>query len=178
MTDTGWTPYLDPDEEILWQGKPAQSVIFTMTSPTRHLMGLFAIGFSVFWMTGAAQAGGSYWMFGLILFLVGLFEAVGIFFWRAFAARSTWYTLTTRRAMIATDMPFLGRQLKTYRIAPTTPLSYLPGSPATIHFAQEERRGSKGRRYMVDIGFERIAEGDKVFGLMRDVQRGPDADAV
>ena len=45
------------------------------------------------------------------------------------------------------------------------------GPPDTIIFARERRSGNKGNSYMVDIGFERIDEGDRVIALMRAAQR-------
>ena len=120
----------------------------------------------------ASSAGGGFWMFGLIHFSVGISVIVGAVYKSAYTRRRTWYTLTDRRAFIATELPIKGRTLKSYPIAPETVLIYAQGPLATIHFAEEERRGNKGRRYTVKIGFERIFEGDKVYRLMRDIQTG------
>jgi len=49
-------------------------------------------------------------------------------------------------------------------------LSYDGGTPATINFAHALRRGKNGS-YRVDIGFERIEDGDEVYSLFRRVQR-------
>ncbi len=122
-------------------------------------------------MTKAAQTGGPFWMFGLIHFSVGL----GIFWKSLFGAtrrrRNTWYTLTDRRAFIATKSARKGRELKGFPITPETRIAFEDGPPATIDFARERRKGNKGRSYTVSIGFERIADGQKVLALLRQAQR-------
>ena len=108
-------------------------------------------------------------MFGLLHFFVGLGVAFGATFWSAWRRRHTWYTLTDRRAFIATDIPFKGRSLKSYPITASTVLDYDSGNPASIMFNHEMRR-SKNGSYRVDVGFERIENGAEVYRLMRDIQ--------
>ncbi|HGG05419.1 MAG TPA: aspartate carbamoyltransferase catalytic subunit [Aliiroseovarius sp.] len=168
---TGWESILDDDETILWQGRPSGAVRLKPGNIVGMLGGLGFAGFALFWMIMASKAGGGFWMFGLIHFTVGLSIAFGAIFWNAFRRRFTWYTLTNKRAIIATDLPVKGRVLKSYPIRFNTVLEYEPGPPATIIFSEELRRGSKGRRYTVKIGFEQISDGDRVYRLMRDVQR-------
>jgi len=166
----GWEGILDPGEEILWQGRPGQG--FHMAPDKVFIVGfglLFA-GFALFWMVMAAQAGGFFWMFGLIHFSAGVGMIGQAVFGSTIRRRGTWYTLSNRRAFIATDLPWRAKALKSYPIRPDTELDYRQGDPATIVFARELRRGNKGRAYNVDIGFERIAEGDKVMRLIRGVQ--------
>ena len=105
------------------------------------IFGLAFAGFALFWMIMAAQAGGLFWAFGLIHFSVGLGIAFAPPFWNAWRRRHTWYTLTNRRAFIATDMPVRGRRLQSYPISRDTVLAYDAQDPATIHFAHEYRRG-------------------------------------
>ena len=171
MGATGWEDILDKGEEIVWQGRPDAAIHFRPANIIPMLFGLAFAGFAVFWMVMAASAGGGFWMFGLLHFSVGLGLALSPILWGPFKRRRTWYTLTNRRAIIATDLPLKGRALKSYPINDSTILNFTPGPPSSIMFAQETRRGSKGRRYTVDIGFEFIADGDKVYRLMRDIQR-------
>ena len=170
-TPPQWQGILDSGERIVWQGRPDQGFDVAGRDIPQALFALLFSGFAVFWMTKAAAAGGGFWMFGLIHFSVGL----GIF-WKAIFGttvrrRRTWYTLTNRRAFIATDFPWKGRELKSYPITPDSPISYRAGPPATMFFARERRTGTKGRSYNANIGFERIAEGDKVMALLRRAQR-------
>ena len=157
-----WQGILDPRERIVWQGRPDQG--FSRRGrehPAPPLFALFFAGFAVFWMSMAARSGGPFWMFGLIHFSVGLGRCSGR---RCSAPRAdvarTWYTLTDRRAFIATDLAFKGRDAQelpdharhrdqtTGRTA--APRSISPG---------RRRRGNKGRSHTVPIGFERIVDG-------------------
>ncbi|MCP3970569.1 MAG: aspartate carbamoyltransferase catalytic subunit [Rhodobacteraceae bacterium] len=166
-----WEGILDEGEAIRWQGRPGGRVVWQVQHVFTFLFGLAFAGFAVFWMIMASKAGGGFWMFGLIHFSVGVGLAVGPPFWNAWTRGHTWYTLTDRRAIIATDTPFLGRKLQSYPIAEDTAIEYQPGDPATIHFAHEYRRG-KNRSRRVAIGFERIEYGQEVYRMIREIQKG------
>lgn len=178
MTETaapGWEGILDPGETIVWQGRPDPGFHVSPQDLFAAGFGIFFAGFALVWMILASGAGGAFWMFGLIHFTVGL-----TLVWRSAHGATTrrrhsWYTLTDRRAFIATDLPFRGKTLKDYPITADTQISRIPGKLATIHFAREQRSTDKGRRYWVNIGFERIADGDRVLALIRKTQRRGDA---
>jgi len=167
----GWEGILDDGETILWQGHPDSGLELRPGNLIAFLFGLAFAGFALFWMVMASRAGGVFWMFGLIHFLVGLGLAFGAVFWTALRRRHTWYTLTDKRAFIAVDMPFFGRNLKSFPITATTVLEYNDAKPPSVMFNHEMRRGRNGT-YRVAVGFERIADGAEVYGLMRKVQKG------
>lgn len=170
MTTSGWEDILDKDEKILWQGRPDAGIHLKIGNIATFGFGLVFAGFALFWMIMAAQGGGGLWMFGLIHFSVGISMSFGPVFWSAYTRRHSWYTLTNGRAFIAVDTPIKGRSLKSYPINQDTVLEYNQGPLATIYFSEIIKRGNKGRRYSVQIGFERISEGDEVYRLMRRVQ--------
>lgn len=171
MSAPGWEAYLDEDETILWQGGPVPGIVIKPANIATLVFGVAFAGFALFWMIMAAQAPGGFWSFGLIHFGVGIALAVGSFLWPAWRRRHTWYTLTDKRAFIATDLPVLGRKLKSYPINTGTVLEFDAADPATIIFHQETRRTKNGTR-VIQIGFERISDGAEVYKLMRQVQRG------
>lgn len=175
MSHDPWAGILDEGETILWQGRPNGDVVVSLTTVASSLFGLAFAGFALFWMIMAAQAGGFFWMFGLIHFSVGVLLAGGPLFWDAFRRRHTWYTLTDRRAFIATDLPLKGKRLESYPITADTPLSLEEDPRATVYFAAGLRRGSNGKKRHTKIGFERIDDGREVYRLMRDIQSN-DAD--
>ena len=164
-----WEGILDKGETVLWQGRPDGQLVLRVGNIAGSIFGLFFAGFALFWMIMASQAGGFFWMFGLLHFFVGLGVAFGSIFWSAWRRRHTWYTLTDRRAFIATDIPFKGRSLKSYPITASTVLNYDGGDPASIMFNHEMRR-SKNGSYRVDVGFERIENGAEVYRIMREIQ--------
>jgi hypothetical protein len=170
MTTPGWDGILDEGEDIIWQGRPDAKLVFKPENIVMFLFGLAFAGFALFWMVMASMAGGFFWMFGLIHFSVGVGIAGGALFWNAYKRKHSWYTLTSRRAFIATDMPVMGRSLKSYPIDEDTVLDFIDGDLATIHFATERKRGKNGT-YTVNIGFEWIENGRAVYQIFRDIQR-------
>jgi len=173
----GWRGILGDGERILWQGRPDQAFRINIRNVPLALFGAVFAGFALFWMAMAAQAGGAFWMFGLIHFFVGVGMIYSATYWTVLKRRRTWYTLTDRRAFIATDFPFRGKRLDSYSLTPRTRLSLKAGNPGSVVFAREERRGNKGRRYTVDIGFEHIDGAEKVYALMREVQNRHEREA-
>lgn len=171
---TGWEGILHPGETILWQGRPDPGFQITAGGVFEAVFGTVFAGFALVWMWLAASAPGGFWMFGLIHFSVGIGLIFHALFWPGFRRRHTWYTLTSERAFIATDLPVRGKTLKSYPITRDTALSLEDGPPGTIWFAHEYRRAKRGSR-RVDIGFERIAAARDVLKLMTGIQRGQDA---
>jgi hypothetical protein len=164
-----WKNLLAPDEEILWQGAPAAKLRFEFQSPFQAIFAVFFVGFSIFWMQGAAKGGGNFWMFGLLFFGVGLFQLIGVHFWKSFRRRTTFYTLTNQNAFIATEL-FGKKSLKSYPIRPSTNLEYVPGQPGSVFFA-EKRTSSRNGDNITKIGFEMIDAASKVSGLLREAQQ-------
>lgn len=170
MTD-GWEGILDPGERIVWQGRPDGAIVFKPANVALFLFGLAFAGFALFWMIMAASAGGAFWMFGLLHFAVGLGMAFGAIGWDAYKRRHSWYTLTDRRAFIATNLPLSGKRLASYPIDAGTRLSLTGTHPASLHFATRRKRGKNGS-YDVPVGFERLEDAQRVYRLMRGVQTG------
>lgn len=170
MTAPGWEGILDDDEEIVWQGRPDGKIVFRVGNILTFIFGLIFAGFALVWMLLAAAAGGMFWAFGLIHFSVGIALSFGALFFSAWLRRHTWYTLTNRRAFIATDTPVIGKRLKSYPIDDDTVLEFDEGDPGSIYFAEEVRRTNNGTSRK-RIGFERIADARHVYGLIREQQR-------
>lgn len=169
-TGDGWDGILAEGETITWQGRPDAAVEFGFAQSFGMLFGVAFAGFAAVWMALASSAGGYFWTFGLIHFSVGIALAVGSVFWPPWVRRHTWYTLTDRRAFIATDLPFRGRKLIAYEVGPDTPLSLEEdGDLETVNFAHRWVQTKKGSR-REDVGFERIPDGRVVLELMRRMQ--------
>lgn len=166
----GWEGILAADEHILWQGRPDQGFHIGWLQVPLAAFGLFFAGFALFWMVMASQAGGIFWMFGLLHFGVGLSIVFSATLLETITRRGTWYTLTDRNAFIATDLPFKGRNLETYPITPDTRLTLRDGAPGSVIFGAKLKRGNNGSR-SVDVGFNRIDDAGHVYHLMRKAQR-------
>ena len=168
-TGKGWRGILMPGEEILWQGRPDPSFQFGIKQVGAAAFGMVFAGFALFWMIMASMAGGYFWTFGLIHFSVGVAMIFGAFLYAPWRRRHTWYTLTSRRAFIATDMPMAGRKLKSWPIDGDSPISYETGDLMTIRFAKDFKQTKNGTRE-IPIGFERIEDGDTVYRMITDIR--------
>ena len=163
-----WKGLLTPGEEIVWQGRPSSGLRIEFRSPFEPLFFLFFTGFSIFWMVGASAAGGWFWTFGLLFFFVGSYNLIGAHFWKAYVRSRTHYTLTNKRAFIATDV--LGhRNLSNYPISAHTTLSFKEGKLASIYFA-EKTSGIGDQRQTFKVGFEQIKDARDVYALMLSAQ--------
>jgi len=166
----GWDGILDPSETILWQGRPDGAISFKPRSLMLSLFGCAFAGFALFWMIMAAQSGGGFWMFGLIHFSVGISLAIGGPLWDTFKRRHSWYTLTDRRAFVASNLPFMGKRLKSYPIETGTIVELSHDAVPSVYFATQTKRGKNGS-YTVPVGFERIADAQEVYQLIRGIQQ-------
>ncbi|MFD0981732.1 aspartate carbamoyltransferase catalytic subunit [Tropicimonas aquimaris] len=172
---TGWEGILHPGERILWQGRPSGEVTFAGLDPRRTIFGIAFLCVALIWTSKALSLGaGAPLPMRLVAPLAGAFFvfqgawlAGGERLWQAYARRRSWYTLTSRRALIATEL-FGKRALQDWPITPRTVIDLVEGPPASVLFADSGRRFAGGRR----IGFEMIEDGREVLSLMRQVQRG------
>ena len=169
-TPPGWQGILDEGEQILWQGEPAQGIRFE-TLDLRHIIpAVFITCFGLFWMSQAVQFSLFFAAFGLFVVGSGLWQTLGPVLRPAFIRARSFYTLTDRRAIIATDLPFQGRRLASYPIDRATPLEYVASEPPSILFGPPT--GDKRMR----AGFSYIADADRVMAMMRQIQRGQTSD--
>lgn len=171
IDDDDWSGILAKDEEIIWQGRPEPGFQLDWSSPFSPLVAIFFTGFSIFWMVKASEAGGFFWTFGLLFFFIGLFQLFGVHFWKAFVRARSFYSVSTQRAYIATDLPFAGRQLKSYVISNATPLDLVAkGAFGSVYFATETWRDSDGDRQSRKIGFERLANAREAYEALSQAQ--------
>lgn len=193
MTDINeiWRPYLDPDEVVLWQGRPQRGWSWRAGENATILLGVFIIGFFLFAaydMNRSGQSGG----FGGLLVgtVIGLVIGASGPVAMAVMRRGTWYALTDRRALIAHWPTIAGKTL--YRGIDCYPITDVKLLPADLRGLQTVRFSWLSRRYTfkqswisagdaargiqqgtrdANIGFERITEGDHVAQLCEQVLR-------
>ncbi len=170
--DNSWDGVLQDGEVLLWQDQPALSLVLEDIRWLEAGMGVFFMGFSIVWMGMTAQAGGIFWMFGLIFFFIGMRNSLGQFLIDPWLRRQTYFTLTNQRAFVASRKLMGGKVLKSYVIDKNSPLELEQGQTHSIYFATEERRRNKGGRYTAKIGFEHMSESAEPFQLLEKIRRG------
>ncbi|MES2539053.1 MAG: hypothetical protein V4583_00475 [Pseudomonadota bacterium] len=172
---------LRPGETVLWVGSPVPG--FHRRGATVFLM-LFGLPFLIIgvglFFYGLMQLHKAATMSdaGLALFTAAFaltFGSFGAFlvFGPLIAARTAFrdvrYALTNRAAYVVRQGRF--PSLKVYPILPTTALELEPGKRAsTVWVHARLERDSDGDLGTTKAGFENIAEADKVFGMIQDLQ--------
>ena len=172
---------LRPGETVLWEGSPVAGLhqrgkaIFLMVFGLPFLM----VGVSLF-LHGLLELPGSktFADAGLALFVsafglpfggFGSFLVFGPLIEARTASRDVRYVLTTRAAYVIRQGRF--PSLKIYPILPSTALELEPGKRAgTVWVHARLERDSDGDLGTTKAGFENIAEAEKVFLMIRDLQ--------
>jgi hypothetical protein len=169
----GWSGILDPGAEILWQGRPDHGWVFRPAHIFQAIFGFFFAGFALFWMFAAASNGGVFWIFGLLHFGAGISVMAGGPVSNRYMRQRSWYTLTTRRAIISSETAWRGRRLDSYPITAATAISIVENGEFTdLFFASRTTNNGEGGLQSGPVGFERIGEGNSVLLLMRKIQSG------
>lgn len=140
-----WEHYLDPEETILWQGRPAPGWSWRGGENGTILLGLFVLGFIWFFTLEQVWYGEPLqWGFVLVwtvfACLLALLGPVAM----AMVRRGTWYTLTSRRAIIAHCPTVAG--ITVYRGLDCYPVTSVDCVPSdlrgleTVHFSRLSQR--------------------------------------
>ncbi len=179
-----WAPHLEPGERLLWAGRPAAGLRFALSDLGPTIAGAVFVAFSIVWVSTAAGQGGPAvlpWL-GLLPLAIGVWLLIGRRLWDAYRRARTAYALTDRRALIATA--HAGRRLRSLPLSELDEPEARFGPETTIVFFRESPLGQRFRQGPVpegrirerpanarEIGFERIPDGERVFGLIRAVRR-------
>lgn len=170
-----------PGETVLWEGSPVPGLhqrgkaIFLMVFGLPFLIVGVSLFFHGLWqLTRAptfADAGLALFVtaFGLPFGGIGAFLVLGPLIEARTAHRDIRYALTNRAAYVIRQGRF--PSLKVYPILPHTALELEPGRRAgTVWLHTRLERDSDGDLGTTKAGFENIAEADKVFAMIRDLQ--------
>jgi hypothetical protein len=177
----GWSAYFRPDETLLWEGSPipgfhqrGKSIFMMVFALPFLLIGIAVFISGIYRITLSETLSDA----GLAIFFTAFgipFGAIGAFFFFSpliqarTAARDVRYALTNRAAYVARST--FGRKLSVYPILPHTALELEHGSRAsTVWLHARLERDSDGDLGTTKAGFENIAEGEKVYHLIRNLQ--------
>lgn len=161
-----WQGVLEDGERVLWQGRPDPGIRLESEDMGQTLMGVFMTAFALFWMWNAARTSILFALFGTVFLVIGGRQALQGNVIAAYVRSRTWYTLTDRRAIVATDMPVQGRRLSSYPLTPETETQLVEGDPGSILFG-----AGFGRRLDRRAGFKLIPDARRVWSMMQEVRR-------
>lgn len=100
------------DESILWKGQPEANILFSASDIFLVPFSLLGGGFAIFWessvlfMKDKSGQGVSIFfaLFGIPFVLIGLYFIFGRFFYKKWKKQRTWYAVTDKRVLIATNL--------------------------------------------------------------------------
>ncbi len=129
-------PYLHPDEEVLWMGRPMVNSVSAPLYPV--FFSLFFVGFSIFWMIGASAVGGLFGLFGIPFLCIGVGFLYSATIGRKNGLKQSLYAVTDTRAIIVVTLPRKGTTCKEYIFAnlPSVNLENVKNDLGTIRFEE------------------------------------------
>ncbi|WP_421725567.1 hypothetical protein [Bauldia sp.] len=174
-----WRPYLNEDEHILWEGRPARGLRLDSIRIRQLAFGALFLGVFAYLVLGPGRTRDDTLgaalspTLGAALLLFGVVWTVAPVIWDVISRSRTYYAVTDKRALIGRGRR--RRRVKSYVVGPGTEIDYRPGALADIYFA--ERRESVfavsnlQALGFVKVGFRAIPDGDKVYHLLTGLQR-------
>lgn len=176
-----WEHYFQPGETLLWEGAPKPGV---HSWPKIIGLALFGLPFLIvgvgvcltgMWQMINAKGWGDvglgffFTAFAIPFGGVGAVMVFGQWWAAAEAHKRLRYALSTRCAYIAKS--YRTRSIESYPILKSSALGLEKGRKAdTVWFHVQTERDSDGDRTTSRISFENIADGEKVYALLRSVQ--------
>ena len=128
------SPYLHPDETLLWTGQPYTTRKFR-PNPLVAVFMLFWLGFAVLWTVMATSVGGFFGLFGIPFMLIGGYMVYMLFSGQKKQFGSTVYAVTDRRAIILyTDRRGVNCTEHLFAHLATVTMEEVQGTTGTIRF--------------------------------------------
>ena len=186
----GWEAVLDSDERLIWKGRSDGAVVWTPTIVAIAFAGFLMIAISLFilhlFLSIVPFSGSPFFslpfsivpymltMFCLIQMALGIYIIVGPSWLSAYKRKRGLYILTNRRAIIMTDIPLLGKRVRSHSIDEDTILEFDLKDPGSIYFLSESEEAKSLLAWLnsMGAGFVRIPDAAHVYRLLRSVQRG------
>lgn len=172
-----WDDFLEDGEYLVWHGRPDGEKLVSRDSGSKAALSLgfflfVGVGVNVMWRDFFDPGMWPVWIVFSLMLATGVWMLVGSHFRGRRARRGTWYTLTNRRAFVATDLG--AKHLKSWPVTKDAPLRHvkaLDDRLGYVFFAQEitPARDHDDTDDITEIGFELIENSDSVFLLFQRV---------
>lgn len=177
--DYSWArPYLDPDETVLWRGKPEKIHLLDRTDVYMIPFSILWCGFAVYWEYSVVHmhAPVMFMLFGACFVLLGLFFVFGRFLYKNIQLKASSYVITNSKVLIKQK-----RDVKVLKKSSLPALSVhkYPDGTGTIALEQSglfHRKPGYGMRYGMDLRsfcgirdeLHGIREPERVLRLLED----------
>jgi hypothetical protein len=117
-------PHLNPNESLLWAGKPQSGIVFRNSDIFMIPFSLMWGGFAIFWFVTALASGAPFFFaaFGIPFVLIGLMMIFGRFFLDSYMRKNTCYGLTDKRIIIKSGI--FTKSIKSLNIKTISDIEY------------------------------------------------------
>jgi len=167
--DEAWEGLLDPDERIVWQGKPSGKFKFRIRNPFAPIFFIILLSTPAYTLLTKPVSEGTPSILALVLF--ALWGLIGIHVMDTVNRRRARYMLTNRRAIIRFT-PWRMPKISSFPITPQTILTLDQGAASAVWFGPNLDRKTYSWKHSATAGFELIEAPGKVYQLLHTVQRG------
>ena len=170
--DDPWAPYLNANEEILWEGKPVPGFVVIKERLWQSLTGLFLLFIASFWIAASLQGTWAMKAIAVVLFGAAFYQLFGHWLWDRAKRDRTVYAHSAERCFIAINL--FGRRLKSYPITREMEIDLKDDAIPSVYFSEEVYRrpsSRSGKMFTLPVGFERIKDGREVYRRLLDLQK-------
>lgn len=157
-------PYLKRGEKLLWEGGSEPGFRWRLGELIAIGMGVAFIAVPL--IAFLAGASGGIWAFFMAVGVLFTFFGTFTGWW---VRRHSRYALTNRSGFLILDHPISGQRVKGYPITRDMNITKQGAAPASVYFANSEKVEVQGMP--MRIGFAMIRDADKVYEMMRELQR-------
>ena len=163
-----WQSILDPGEALLWQGRPDAGPAFVLGHALRLIRSAVMLALFYYLVRRVGYGIASYREVQVIVLAIFFLPVPLDLIKSMITRRMQRYALTPARAIIVTDLGPFGRSIRSVPLTGATPLTLLRGPNwSSIWFTPVPKWYSGLVTPPSPLGFERIAEAEQVFALMR-----------
>ena len=174
-------PMLDPDESLLWSGRPRQGIMFRGTDLFLVPFSLIWGGFAIFWEYMAVRMTANsppfFALFGVPFVLIGLYMIFGRFIVDALVRKNTVYGVTSERILVLSGLFRRGLRSLDIRSLNEISLSEKEDGSGTIRFGPASPFGGglgtaflPGGHRIGGVRFEGIEMARSVYDTIREAQ--------
>ncbi|MFL9843770.1 hypothetical protein [Flavobacterium rhizosphaerae] len=162
-------PFLGINETVLWTGCPPKGVLFKKSDIIEIPLSIIWFGLVIFWETTVIIKGAPVFfvIFGILFICIGLYNAVGRFFYDAYRRNNIVYIITQQRILIKSGI--FSKKVKSVSISdPKITFTAKKNGSGTILLGPDDRFNPRifGKKINKTPRLEMIPEVEKVYKII------------